>query len=62
MGSVSAQARLGQVEIALNPAQDFIIDHILVAQLNDRSPLNSESLLLKALEQRHGTTFTSLGT
>jgi hypothetical protein len=46
--SDSAQACLGQVEIALNSAQDFIVDHILIAQLNDRPSLNSKSFLLQA--------------
>ena len=30
-----AQARFGQINVALNSAEDIVIDHLLVAQLKD---------------------------
>src|ERR1051325_7456409 len=52
----SSQASLSEVEVALNSAQDFVIDDVFVAQLNDRAPFDSQRFLFEALKQgRCGT-------
>src|ERR1700730_2851211 len=49
IASRPAQPRLGQIEIALNPAQCIIIDDALVAQMDDRFAFGVERFLLEPL-------------
>ena len=43
------QPRFGMIEVALDAAQNFVVDDVFVAQLNDRPALHIESVLLQAL-------------
>jgi hypothetical protein len=45
------QPGLRQIQIPLDPPQDFIPNDVLVAQPDDRLPLHGERLLLDALVQ-----------
>src|ERR1700730_5130169 len=48
----AGQARLGQIEIALDAAQRVIIDDVLVAQMDDRFAFGVERFLLELLVLR----------
>jgi hypothetical protein len=43
---VSVQPCFGMIEVALNAAQNFIIDDIFIAQLNNRPAFHIERVLL----------------
>src|SRR5206468_10517887 len=52
--SASGQARLGQIEIALDAAQRFVVDHVLIAQTDNGLAFDVERFLLKTLILRRG--------
>src|SRR5438552_4913993 len=62
---VSGQTCLGQIKIALNPAQGVVVNHMLIAQTDDGLTFDVESLLLKALVLGRGNSaaaiFVALG-
>src|ERR1700740_48951 len=43
------QPRFGMIEVALNAAQNFVIDDIFIAQLNNGPAFHIERVLLQAL-------------
>lgn len=45
---VTQQARLGQIQVVLNAAQDLVVDDAFIAQLQDGLPLHDQRLLLQA--------------
>jgi hypothetical protein len=59
---LAPQPRLGQINVALNATQDFIIDQILIAEPNDGPALNLERFVRKPLVFRRKKAERGAGT
>ena len=57
-----AQAGFGEIDVALNAAQDLVADHVLVAKVNDRPALGQKGFVLEPLEFRGEEAKRSAGT
>ena len=56
------QPRFCQIDVALDAAQDFITDHVLVAKFNNRLPLNLKRFVRQTFVFRRKEAERSAGT